>query len=75
MRPLSPFLSLSSITPKGPPPSEVHLNRLIEDALLALLAQAPPQSQKPFRLITVKGRLVNSALLTLDDESQFRPQH
>lgn len=57
----------------------ITLSELIEDALRAHLAAASGQARHPFRLITVKGELVNqdvdldriSALIAADDEEQY----
>ena len=61
----------------------ITLSELIEDALRAHLS-APPsgQARHPFRLITVKGELVNhdvdldrtSALIAADDEARYGRQ-
>jgi len=57
----------------------VTLSALVEDALRSHLAARLKRSQGPFRLHTVRGRLVRpeldldrtSALVVLDDESHF----
>jgi len=57
----------------------VTLSAVVEDALRYLLAARPKGPETPFRLHTVRGRLVQpdldldrtSALVTLDDESDF----
>lgn len=61
----------------------ITLSEFIEDALRAHLS-APPsgQARHPFRLITVKGELVNhdvdldrtSALIAADDEARYGRQ-
>jgi len=58
----------------------ITLSAVVEDALRAHLAARPGGSDKPFRLHIVRGRLVQpeldldrtSALVTSDDESDFR---
>lgn len=53
---------------------------VIEDALRSYLSQAQRRAATPFRLITVRGKLVNpdldldrtSALLLADDEAAYR---
>lgn len=61
----------------------ITLSELIEDALRAhLAAPSSGQARHPFRLITVKGDLVNqdvdldriSALIGADDELRYGPQ-
>ena len=57
----------------------ITLGALLEDALRAYLATADRAGTRPFRLHTVRGRLVDpsldldrtSALLVLDDERGF----
>ncbi len=57
----------------------ITLSELIEDALRESLADAEPTAPPPFRLHTVRGRLVNpnlaldrtSALAAPDDESDY----
>jgi hypothetical protein len=57
----------------------VTLSALVEDALRSHLAARPKRSDAPFRLHTVRGKLVRpdldldrtSALVVLDDESEF----
>ena len=57
----------------------VTLSVLLEDALRQRLASEPAKSARPFRLHTVRGRLVRtdldldrtSALITAEDEAQF----
>jgi hypothetical protein len=58
----------------------ITLSLLVEDALIRLLAQNTASAAPPFRLRTVRGRLVNpsldldrtSALMTMEDEASFR---
>ncbi|MFY9728496.1 MAG: hypothetical protein WB579_21605 [Bryobacteraceae bacterium] len=53
---------------------------LVEDALRLLLAKTPASASAPFRLHTVRGKLVNpdldlsrtSALTVQEDEASFR---
>jgi hypothetical protein len=60
----------------------VTLSAIVEDALRGLLSLKSGQPAKPFRLHTVRGRLVEpatdldrtSALLLTDDESEFGPR-
>lgn len=61
----------------------ITLSELIEDALREhLAANAPNKARQPFRLITVKGELVNpdvdldrvSALIAADDEERYGKQ-
>jgi hypothetical protein len=60
----------------------VTLSDVIEDALRGHLAAKPSASVPPFRLHTVRGKLVDvridldrtSALLLLDDEAEYRPK-
>jgi hypothetical protein len=57
----------------------VTLSVIVEDALRGLLSAKSGEAAKPFRLHTVRGRLVEpgtdldrtSALLLTDDESEF----
>jgi hypothetical protein len=57
----------------------VTLSALLEDALRIHLARKPSATAKPFRLHTVRGKLVQpeldldrtSALIILDDEFDF----
>lgn len=57
----------------------VTISEVIEDALRKHLAESPEIPEKPFRLVTVKGRLVNpridldrtSELLADDDRSAY----
>jgi hypothetical protein len=57
----------------------VTLSVLLEDALRAELARDSEKSVRPFKLHTVRGRLVRpdldldrtSALVTMDDESAY----
>jgi len=57
----------------------VTLSALVEDALRGHLAARPAQTAAPFKLHSVRGRLVRpdldldraSSLITLDDESEF----
>lgn len=57
----------------------ITLSGLIEDALRAHLARPEKTAPAPFRLYTVRGRLVNpqidldrtSALVAADDESAY----
>jgi hypothetical protein len=58
----------------------VTLSAFVEDAVRAQLARTGEKAPSPFKLHTVRGRLVQpdlnldrtSALLTLDDESAFK---
>jgi len=58
----------------------VTLSSLLEDALRAQLARKPSTADPPFRLHTVRGKLVQpnldldrtSALLLLEDEADFK---
>jgi hypothetical protein len=60
----------------------VTLGGLIEDALRTYLANADREADRPFRLHTVGGRLVNrnldldriSTLIAADDEETFKPK-
>ena len=59
----------------------VTLSAIVEDALRHYLAARPSKSVAPFKLHTVRGRLRpfldldrTSALLTLDDESDYVPR-
>jgi hypothetical protein len=60
----------------------ITLGGLIEDALRAYLANADREADRPFRLHTVKGRLVNrnldldriSTLIAADDEEAYKPR-
>ena len=55
---------------------------LVEDALRLLLAKTPAAAATPFRLHTVRGKLVDpdldlsrtSALTVQEDEASFRPR-
>jgi len=55
------------------------LNQLLEDALRRRLAERRTSSAKPFRLHTVRGKLLNpnldldrtSALIAADDEAEY----
>jgi hypothetical protein len=57
----------------------ISLSVLVEDALRSHLARSSPSEPRPFRLHTVRGKLVNpdldldrtSGLITLDDETNF----
>ena len=59
----------------------VTFSVVVEEALLSHLAKKRSVRTPPFRLHTVRGRLVNpnldldrtSALLTADDEAEFGP--
>jgi hypothetical protein len=58
----------------------VTFSVLVEDALRLILANSPPATAPPFRLHTVRGKLVDpnldlnrtSALAVQDDEAGFR---
>jgi hypothetical protein len=58
----------------------VPLSTLIEDALRSHLTEAPPAPGPPFRIHTVRGKLVDpsldldrtSALVSADDEADYR---
>jgi hypothetical protein len=58
------------------------LSSVVEDALRAWIAARPPAKPEPFRLHTVKGRLVDplldldrtSGLLLRDDDAAFGPK-
>jgi hypothetical protein len=58
----------------------VTLSALVEDALRQHISTGQPDSVPPFRLHTVRGRLVNpsidldrtSSLITAEDEIAFR---
>jgi hypothetical protein len=58
----------------------VTLSTLVEDALRSHLTEAPPPAAGPFRLHTVRGKLVDprldldrtSALVSADDEAEYR---
>lgn len=60
----------------------VTLGGLIEDALRVYLANVDREVDRPFRLHTVRGRLVNSAidldrtsaLVTAEDEETYAPR-
>lgn len=58
----------------------VTFSVIVEDALRKHLAETPSKRRRPFRLHTVRGRLVQpgldldrtSALITADDEAIFK---
>jgi len=60
----------------------VTLSRVVEDALRNHLQKTRETAPRPFRLVTVRGKLVNpaldldrtSALWTADDEAAYRRQ-
>lgn len=72
--------ALLAATQKRATQRGVRFSVIVEEALRSHLSASPPRKSEPFRLHTVRGRLVDphldldrtSALLISDDESAFQ---